>query len=94
MHVLDPTTGRRISPVVAAALCIKPRRQMTERQIVNVDTLKAAWAEFTTMRHFASKRCGRDSIDCWVGGDADLLPLDAQALHSVFLVGEDLSGKR
>ena len=41
-----------------------------------------------------SKRCGRDSIDCWLGGDADLLPLDAQSLHSVFLVGEDLSGKR
>jgi hypothetical protein len=27
----------------------------------------------------------------WV---ADLLPLDAQALHSVFLVSDDLSGER
>jgi hypothetical protein len=53
MRVLDPMTGRRISPLVAAALCIKPRRQMTARQIVNVDALKAASAEFATMRHLA-----------------------------------------
>jgi hypothetical protein len=38
VHVLDPMTGRQISPLVAAALCIKPRRQMTEQQIVNVET--------------------------------------------------------
>ena len=31
VHVIDPMTGRRISPLVAAALCIKPRRQMTAR---------------------------------------------------------------
>jgi hypothetical protein len=28
------------------------------------------------------------------GSVAGLLPLDPQALHSVFLVGDDLSGKR
>jgi hypothetical protein len=28
------------------------------------------------------------------GSVAGLLPLDAQALHSVFLVGDNLSGKR
>jgi hypothetical protein len=28
---LDPTTGRRISPLTAAALCVKPRGQMTSR---------------------------------------------------------------
>ena len=28
------------------------------------------------------------------GAVAGLLPLDAQALHSVFLVGDNLSGKR
>jgi len=33
----------------AAALCVKPRGQMTIQQIVNVDVLKAASAEFTTM---------------------------------------------
>jgi AcrR family transcriptional regulator len=55
VHVQDPMTGRRISPLVAAALCIKPRRQMTARQIVNVDGLKAASPEFTTMRHLAMR---------------------------------------
>jgi hypothetical protein len=50
VHVIDPMTGCRISPLMAAALCVKPRRQMTARQIVNVDALKAASAEFTTMR--------------------------------------------
>jgi hypothetical protein len=55
-------TGRRISPLVAAALCIKPRRQMTARQIVNVDSLKAASAEFATMR------CG---ATIWMGGSVD-----------------------
>jgi hypothetical protein len=48
----------------------------------------------TRWRQLQSKRCGSDSIDCWLGVYADLLPLDAQALHAVFLVGEDLSGKR
>jgi len=50
VHVVDPVTDRRISPLVAAALCIKPRRQMTARQIVIVDALKAASVEFLTMR--------------------------------------------
>ena len=40
------------------------------------------------------KRCGRDGLDCWLGGEPGLLALDAQALHAVFLVGDDLSGKR
>jgi hypothetical protein len=43
-------TGRKISSLTAAALCVKPRGEMTPRQIVNVDVLKAASAEFTTMR--------------------------------------------
>jgi hypothetical protein len=55
VHVIDPSTGRRISPLVAAALCIKPCRQMTTRQIVSVDALKAASADFTTMRHLAMR---------------------------------------
>ncbi|MGC1412477.1 MAG: transposase [Acetobacteraceae bacterium] len=52
---MDPINGRRISPLVAAALCVKPRRQMTARQIVNVDALKTASAEFATMRHLAMR---------------------------------------
>ena len=65
-------TGRRISPLVAAALCIKPRRQMTTRQIVNVDALKAASADFTTMRYLAMRFRGLlrggtiEKLDGWM----------------------------
>jgi transposase len=52
---LDPMTGRPISPLTAAALCVKPRGQMTPRQIVNVDLLKAASTEFATMRQLAMR---------------------------------------
>jgi transposase len=48
-------TGRAISPLTAAALCVKPRGQMTARQVANVDALKAASAEFTAMRHLAMR---------------------------------------
>jgi transposase len=71
-HVIDPMTGRRISPLVAAALCIKPRRQMTARQIVSVDALKVASAEFTTMRHLAMRFRGLlrggtvEKLDVWL----------------------------
>jgi Transposase len=72
VHVIDPMTGRRISPLVAAALCVKPRRQMTARQIVNVDALKAASAEFATMRHLAMRFRGLlrggtvEKLDVWL----------------------------
>jgi hypothetical protein len=55
MRTLDPMTGRQISPLTAAALCVKPRGQMTARQIINVDALKAASADFTTMRALAMR---------------------------------------
>lgn len=55
VRTLDPMTGRVISPLTAAALCVKPRGQMTARQIANVDALKAASAEFTAMRRLAMR---------------------------------------
>jgi transposase len=72
VQVIDPMTGRRISPLVAAALCVKPRRQMTLRQIVNVDALKAASAEFTSMRGLAMRLRGLlrggtvEKLDVWL----------------------------
>jgi hypothetical protein len=68
-HVLDPTTGRRISPLAAAAFCIKPRRQMTARQVVNVDALKA---DFRAMRRLAMRFRGLlrggtvEKLDAWL----------------------------
>jgi hypothetical protein len=37
---LDPASGSRISPVVAAAICMKPRRHLTERQVGMLTVLK------------------------------------------------------
>lgn len=58
MAAQDPMTGRRISSLTAAALCVKPRGEMTPRQIVNVDLLKATSAEFATMRGLAMRFAG------------------------------------
>ena len=72
VRTLDPMTGRVISPLTAAALCIKPRGQMTARQVANVDALKAAWAEFAAMRHLAMRfrgllRSGTpEKLDAWL----------------------------
>lgn len=65
-------SGRLISPRTAAALCVKPRGQLTDRQIVNVDALKAASDEFTTMRRLAMRFRGllrggtAERLDIWL----------------------------
>lgn len=51
----DPATGRSISPIVAAALCIKPRGMLTANQAAKVDALKKDWPEFATMRRLAMR---------------------------------------
>ncbi|HEY4042519.1 MAG TPA: ISL3 family transposase [Rhodopila sp.] len=69
---LDPMTGRRISSLTAAALCVKPRGEMTPRQKVTVDVLKAASAEFTAMRGLAMRFAGLlrggdiEKLDVWL----------------------------
>ncbi|MEK8091019.1 ISL3 family transposase [Methylocystis sp. IM3] len=52
---LDPATGRSISPIVAAALCIKPRGLLTVNQAAKVDAMKKDWPEFATMRRLAMR---------------------------------------
>jgi transposase len=65
-------TGRVISPLTAAALCVKPRGQMTARQVANVNALKAASAEFTAMRRLAMHFRGLlrggtpEGLDAWL----------------------------
>ena len=72
VRTLDPMTGRAISPLTAAALCVKPRGQLTARQVANVDALKAASAEFTAMRRLAMRFRGLlrggtpERLDAWV----------------------------
>ncbi|WP_185966433.1 transposase [Methylosinus sporium] len=55
---IDPMNGRRISPLTAAAHCVKPRGQMTPRQICIVDALTAESMDFAVMRQFAMRLRG------------------------------------
>jgi transposase len=52
---VDRATGRLISPIVAAALCIKPRGLLTSAQVATVDALKSEWPEFATMRRLVMR---------------------------------------
>jgi hypothetical protein len=54
-RVTDPATGRLISPIVAAALCIKPRGLLTSNQAAKVDALKSGWPDFAAMRSLAMR---------------------------------------
>jgi transposase len=51
----DPTTGRPLYPLTAAALCIKPRKLLTVRQAARVDVLKVNSEDFTAMRQLAMR---------------------------------------
>jgi hypothetical protein len=81
VRTLDPMTGRVISPLTAAALCVKPRGQMTPRQAASVDALKSASTEFTTMRRLAMRFRGllrggtAEGLDAWL--------IDARASESM-----------
>jgi transposase len=54
----EPTTGRLLLPLTAAALCIKPRPELTARQAAIVDALKIASPEFASMRQLAMQLRG------------------------------------
>jgi transposase len=54
-QTVDPATGRLISPIVAAALCVKPRGLLTANQAAKVDALKSEWPEFAAMRRLAMR---------------------------------------
>jgi len=72
----DPSTGNLISPIVAAALCIKLRGLLTEPQAARVDAFKATSVEFATMRSLAMRFRGIlrgadvQKLDQWLD-DAD-----------------------
>ncbi len=44
-----------ISPIVAAALYVKPRGTLTSAQEANVDALKSEWPDFASMRGLAMR---------------------------------------
>jgi hypothetical protein len=53
--LLDLLTERLVSPVVAAALCVKPRGLLTQVQAAKVDAFKAISPIFATMRALAMR---------------------------------------
>ena len=54
-RAVDPATGWLISPIVAAALCIKPRGLLTPDQAVKIEALKLASPDFAAMRRLAMR---------------------------------------
>jgi hypothetical protein len=89
VRTLDPITGRVISPLTAAALCVKPRGQMTARQVATVDTLKATSAEFTAMWRLAMRFRGllrggtADGLEAW------LIDARGSGIHGMQALRED-----
>jgi hypothetical protein len=76
----DPTPGRPLSPLTAAALCIEPSPLLSVRQAATVVALKTSSREFAVMRHLAMRFRGilrsrnvdnlkkwlKDAYDCGV----------------------------
>jgi transposase len=52
---VDPATGRLISPIVAAGLCVKPRGMLTSARVAKVDVLKSELSDFAEMRGLAMR---------------------------------------
>ena len=76
-------TGHLVSPIVAAALCVKPRGLLTDAQAAKVDAFKAISPEFATMRALAMRF--RDILR---GGDVEKLTAwlhdaDRSALYGI-----------
>ena len=53
--LLDPASGHLVSPIIAAALCVKPRGLLTPTQAVSVDAFKASSSDFAAMRALAMR---------------------------------------
>ena len=81
--VRDPETGHAISPVIAAALCIKPRGKLSSDQARKVEALMEGSPVFTTMRHLAMRFNGimrgrkADPLPAWIDDaiETDLAPI-------------------
>ena len=55
LPLVDPLTGYLVSPIVSAALCVKPRGLLTPFQAMNVDAFKASSPDFAGMRALAMR---------------------------------------
>jgi hypothetical protein len=52
---VEDAARQTVPPILAAALCIKPRGLLTTQHAENVDMLKASSAVFATMRHLVMR---------------------------------------
>jgi len=72
MMPCDPNSGSAISPIIAAALCLRPRRLLTVRQLAIVEVLKEASPDFVRMRALAIRFRGvlrggsADKLEDWI----------------------------
>ena len=75
--VRDPHTGHMISSVVAAALCIKSRGLLTDRQVRKVNASKQGSRAFAIMRGLAMRFNGilrgrsSQALDEWIDDAVD-----------------------
>jgi len=53
--LIDPLSGNLVSPIVAAALCCKPRGLLTDAQAAKVDAFKTISPAFAAMRGLAMR---------------------------------------
>ncbi|WP_408863366.1 ISL3 family transposase [Acidiphilium acidophilum] len=79
-NLIDPLTGHLVSPIVAAALCVKPRGLLTDAQAAKVEAFKTISPAFATMRALAMRFRGIlrggdvEKLTVWLH-DADLSTL-------------------
>jgi hypothetical protein len=73
----DPTTGQLVSPIVAAALCIKPRGLLTEPQAAKVNALVATFV-VPAFADDAPKK-GSDADDAFMTGIRKLGVMSGEA---------------
>ena len=78
-RAVDPATGWLISPIVAAARCIKPRGLPTLDQAAKVDALKFASLEFAEMRRLAAANIRRSKLPNALRRRASSDPSEASA---------------
>lgn len=81
--LIDPLSGHLVSPIVAAALCVKPRGLLTDAQAAKVDVFKTISPAFATMRALAMRFRG-----ILRGGDVEKLTVwlhdaDRSALYGI-----------
>nr|WP_286840214.1 transposase [Acidiphilium sp. 34-64-41] len=81
-NLIDPLTGHLVSPIVAAALCVKPRGLLTEAQAAKVDAFKTISPAFATLRALAMRFRG-----ILRGGDVETLTVWLHDAHFTTLYG-------